>query len=246
MQRSYLCALVGLVGALAAPARADAPRVTTTYFVTGRETPRSCPQPVTVVRRMGDGDEALQEPLLGCDGRVRPEVVRAVSILARPRGTERPGDDDPVREVHEGLLERLQALSDAFEGRPIEILSGFRPESAPTSRHHHARALDLRVVGVDRARVRDVAARLPRTGVGWYPNSVFVHVDVREESAYWVDLSGPGEPPRYVEGAAPPPVSRGDVQVAEVDEPPPTPEAIEALQREVDDALVGIRVEGFE
>ena len=246
MQRSYLYALIGLVGALAVPARADAPRVTTTYFASGNETPPSCPQPVTVVRRMGDGDEEVREPLLACDGRVRPEAVRAVSILARPRGTERPGDDEPVRELHEGLLERLQALSTAFEGRPIEILSGFRPESAPTSRHHHARALDLRVVGVARERVRDVAARLPRTGVGWYPNSVFVHIDVREESAYWVDVSRPGEPPQYVEGAVPPPVSRAEVEVADADEAPPTPEAIEALQREVDDALAGIRVEGFE
>jgi len=246
MQRSYLYAFIGLVGALAVPARADAPRVTTTFFVSGRETPRNCPQPVTVVRHMGDGHEEVREPLLGCDRRVRAEAVRAVSVLARPRGTDRPGEGEPVRELHAGLLERLQALSDAFEGRPIEILSGFRPASAPTSRHHHARALDLRVVGVDRARVRDVVARLPQTGVGWYPNSVFVHVDVREESAYWVDVSGPGQPPQYVEGAVPPPVSRGDVQVADADEPPPSPEAIEALQAEVDDALAGIRVEGFE
>jgi hypothetical protein len=36
------------------------------------------------------------------------------------------------------------------------------------------------------------------TGVGWYPNSTFVHVDVREESVA-VDVSSPGERPRYVQ-----------------------------------------------
>ena len=81
---------------------------------------------------------------------------------------------------------------------------GYRPHSARRSRHHHARALDLRVEGVPNAELRDVAVGLARTGVGFYPHSTFVHVDVRAESAYWVDLSGPGEPARYVRGATPP------------------------------------------
>jgi hypothetical protein len=38
---------------------------------------------------------------------------------------------------------------------------------------------------------------LSETGVGYYPNSTFVHVDVRPDAAYWVDRSGPGEPPDY-------------------------------------------------
>ncbi|HEY2513991.1 MAG TPA: hypothetical protein VGI39_24155, partial [Polyangiaceae bacterium] len=32
---------------------------------------------------------------------------------------------------------------------------------------------------------------------GYYPNSTFVHMDVREKSAFWIDFSRPGEPPRY-------------------------------------------------
>ena len=43
---------------------------------------------------------------------------------------------------------------------------------------------------------------LPHVGVGYYPNSTFVHLDVRSTKAIWVDLSGPGEPPRYVEPSA--------------------------------------------
>ena len=41
---------------------------------------------------------------------------------------------------------------------------------------------------------------LPNAGVGYYPNSVFVHLDTRdanEGAAFWTDFSGPGETPRY-------------------------------------------------
>jgi hypothetical protein len=33
--------------------------------------------------------------------------------------------------------------------------------------------------------------------VGYYPNSTFVHLDVRDTPATWIDYSKPGEPPRY-------------------------------------------------
>jgi hypothetical protein len=34
-------------------------------------------------------------------------------------------------------------------------------------------------------------------GAGYYPNSVFIHMDTRETSGYWIDYSGPGEKPIY-------------------------------------------------
>ena len=37
-----------------------------------------------------------------------------------------------------------------------------------------------------------------RIGVGYYPNSDFVHLDVRARvSAFWIDYSGPGERAKY-------------------------------------------------
>jgi uncharacterized protein YcbK (DUF882 family) len=122
---------------------------------------------------------------------------------------------EDVALLHPGLLERVQRIADAFPGHPIEILSGYRPRSPSSSRHHHARALDLSVTGVAREQVRDFAVTLPQTGVGWYPNSVFVHVDVREREAYWVDLSGPGERPRYVAGSQSPLSSEAPADPAE-------------------------------
>jgi hypothetical protein len=49
---------------------------------------------------------------------------------------------------------------------------------------------------VPNAALRDYLRTLPNVGVGYYPNSTHVHLDVREASAYWVDEAGPGEPPR--------------------------------------------------
>jgi hypothetical protein len=35
-------------------------------------------------------------------------------------------------------------------------------------------------------------------GVGYYPNSSFVHLDIRKGAkAFWIDYSGPGEAPLY-------------------------------------------------
>lgn len=48
---------------------------------------------------------------------------------------------------------------------------------------------------------------LADTGCGFYPNSSFVHIDVREPGAghvSWIDASGPGETPRYVSVWPPP------------------------------------------
>jgi hypothetical protein len=34
-------------------------------------------------------------------------------------------------------------------------------------------------------------------GVGYYPNSTHIHLDVRDKTTYWVDYSFPGERPHY-------------------------------------------------
>lgn len=96
----------------------------------------------------------------------------------------------------------LARVVERWPGRSIEVVSGYRPSSDPHagSRHAHARALDFRVVGVARESLRDFCRTLPLAGVGYYPHSVFVHLDVRdrsEGSARWTDYSEPGERARY-------------------------------------------------
>lgn len=53
------------------------------------------------------------------------------------------------------------------------------------------------MLGVPNAALRDFLRTFDDVGVGFYPNSTFVHLDARDYDAYWVDYAGPGEPPRY-------------------------------------------------
>ncbi len=96
------------------------------------------------------------------------------------------------------LLRLLADVSDTFGGRSIKIVSGFRLGStSATSRHRHGKAIDFIVVGVPNTALRDYIKTRNNVGVGYYPNSSFVHMDVRKQWTYWIDYSGPGQRPRY-------------------------------------------------
>lgn len=74
----------------------------------------------------------------------------------------------------------------------INVLCGYRSEEtneylrsrapvtgvAEHSQHIQAKAIDIRVPGVQTARLRDAAMSLDAGGVGYYPTAQFVHVDV--------------------------------------------------------------------
>jgi uncharacterized protein YcbK (DUF882 family) len=99
------------------------------------------------------------------------------------------------------LIALLGVVSNHFGSRRLEIVSGFRPYS-PTqhilhSNHNVGHAIDFRVNGVPNEVLRDYCRTFKNVGVGYYPNSTFVHLDVRPSSAFWIDYSRPGEPPRY-------------------------------------------------
>ncbi|MEY4512202.1 MAG: hypothetical protein RLZZ450_4324 [Pseudomonadota bacterium] len=110
---------------------------------------------------------------------------------------------EKVMRVQPGLLTRLQKVAKHYPGKVIEIISGYRPDARDTSRHHHGFALDMRVAGVTREALRDFLRGFDETGVGYYPNSFFVHMDVRDTKGYWVDRSGPGEAADYGPWPAP-------------------------------------------
>lgn len=115
------------------------------------------------------------------------------------------------------LLRTLALVSDHFGGRAVEVISGFRPfrrgQWTPHSNHNSGRAIDFRVSGVPRRTLVDYCRTLPNVGCGFYPRSVFIHMDVRSDNAYWVDWSRPGERPRYGRDGHPPPARH----------PPPAP-----------------------
>ena len=127
-------------------------------------------------------------------GRVSPTALKSFEKMMRsPNGMEHP--------IEPRLVALLGVVSNHFGSRKIEVISGFRPftptQYNPHSNHMHGKAVDFRVVGVPNETVRDFCRTLHNTGCGYYPNSVFVHMDVREQSAFWIDYSKPGEAPRY-------------------------------------------------
>jgi hypothetical protein len=65
------------------------------------------------------------------------------------------------------------------------------------SNHNVGKAIDFRVAGVPNEVLRDYCRTLKNVGVGYYPNSTFVHLDARATPTFWIDYSRPGEPPRY-------------------------------------------------
>lgn len=131
-------------------------------------------------------DEEQRFRLVDSRRQVRRAALRHLTHLLRDhRSNER-------KEPPERLVSHLARISDHFGGRRIVILSGYRPPgrgTRSTSRHVAGAALDLRVEGVPNDALRDYLRGFARSGVGWYPNSTFVHFDVRDRKAYWVDRS---------------------------------------------------------
>ncbi|HTB58961.1 MAG TPA: DUF882 domain-containing protein [Polyangia bacterium] len=104
------------------------------------------------------------------------------------------------------LMRLLFQTGHHWPGRRLEVVSGYRhPDVAknPHSPHMKGLACDFRVEGVRTAELRDYLRHtFDKVGVGYYPNSTFVHLDVRKDrSAFWIDYSGPGE--RAVYSATP-------------------------------------------
>lgn len=120
------------------------------------------------------------------------------------------------------LVALLGMVSNHFGGRALEIVSGYRPftptQYTPHSNHNLGKAMDFRVVGVPNDVLRDFCKTLRNVGVGYYPNSTFVHLDVRDAPAYWVDYSRPGEPPKYDR-----PNPAADEGASDVPDAPPAP-----------------------
>jgi len=99
------------------------------------------------------------------------------------------GDEHPVDPRTMALVYRIQTH---FEAPEIRVVSGFRvPKPGSRSNHGKGRAVDMVVPGVPDEEVARYARETGFVGVGVYPTSQFVHVDVRPRSYFWVDFSGP-------------------------------------------------------
>jgi uncharacterized protein YcbK (DUF882 family) len=119
------------------------------------------------------------------DGRLLPDGVAQLDYVLRDYRT------GEVRPIAPALLDLVHELKQALDYRqPIGVISGYRsPETnamlaarskdvAKNSYHLRGMAVDIRMPGRPLTELRDAALRLRRGGVGYYPESDFVHVDV--------------------------------------------------------------------
>jgi uncharacterized protein YcbK (DUF882 family) len=100
----------------------------------------------------------------------------------------RTGAETPV---DPRLIELLYRLAVRTRQR-ILVVSGFRApmfSTADLSYHTRGMAADIRIPGMTPLMVRDLAESMGVGGLGYYPTSQFVHVDVRTERARWIDYS---------------------------------------------------------
>jgi uncharacterized protein YcbK (DUF882 family) len=141
------------------------------------------------------GTEKLEVQLLTRHGRLAPTALTGMNQLLRFYPTGEKLAIDPR------LIALVGRVSEHFSGRTIRVVSGFRPYTPAQytlhSNHNRGRAMDFSIEGVPNAAVRDYCRTFRDAGVGYYPNSTFVHLDVRTGRAYWVDYARPGEAPHY-------------------------------------------------
>ncbi|HUT76344.1 MAG TPA: LysM peptidoglycan-binding domain-containing protein [Polyangia bacterium] len=148
-------------------------------------------QPVRFVRVWNNAELVVR--LMTAKGRVSPAARKALSKLAQARkGRNR------IRLLHPSLLHMLQRMAERWPGHTIEIVSGYRAgERGHESKHSQGRAVDFRVRGIQNREVYEFCTELPKSGCGYYPNSVFVHMDTRDKPITWTDVSAPGESAKY-------------------------------------------------
>jgi len=118
------------------------------------------------------------------NGNYVPDAMAAINQVMRDH---RSGD---VHEIDPRLLDQLHRLKgDVGASAPFQIISGYRSPAtnaalaaqsngvATHSLHMDGRAIDIRVGGVDLARLRDAAVAMQAGGVGYYEASDFIHID---------------------------------------------------------------------
>jgi uncharacterized protein YcbK (DUF882 family) len=119
------------------------------------------------------------------NGRYQRDALRAVNHVLRDYRT------DQLHPIEPALLDLLDALRHRLgTSAPFEVISGYRsPETnellreegagvAKASYHLQGKAIDIRMPGRPLRSLKRAALAMRRGGVGYYPHSDFVHVDV--------------------------------------------------------------------
>lgn len=112
------------------------------------------------------------------------DAIREINFLLRDHRTgDKTAMDPYLFDLLHGMQHQLGV------NKPFQIISGYRSPAtndmlrkttsgvATVSQHTLGKAVDIRIEGVDSDRIKKVAIAMQRGGVGYYPESDFVHVD---------------------------------------------------------------------
>jgi uncharacterized protein YcbK (DUF882 family) len=134
------------------------------------------------------------ERLHVCYSRNGKYDIKALSKINHILRDHRSGE---VKAINTQLLELLHALSHKTNPQePFHVISGYRSPAtnkklrknsnrvASRSLHMQGKAIDIRIPGFKTRQLRNVARKMKIGGVGYYPKSDFVHVDIGRVR-YW-------------------------------------------------------------
>ncbi|MDP1596698.1 MAG: DUF882 domain-containing protein [Methylotenera sp.] len=119
------------------------------------------------------------------EGAYLPDALADINHILRDHR------NDQVLPIETPLLDLLHGLRSVLNTtQPFQIISGYRSPAtnsllaassdgvAKGSLHTQAKAIDLNIEGVPLNELRRAAIALHGGGVGYYPNSNFVHIDI--------------------------------------------------------------------
>lgn len=144
----------------------------------------STPKPISMRFHNVNTGEHLSSNLSTGYGFVSSELNKLNHIFRDCRSGQ-------VARMDTNLFYKLNQIQTHFGFRNAEfkIISGYRSPStnarlrrrshgvAKNSYHTQARAMDIRLSGISLSRLRNAVKSLNSGGVGYYPNSNFVHID---------------------------------------------------------------------
>ncbi len=118
------------------------------------------------------------------DGAYLPEGLAQISYHLRDFRT---GGIKPIDPTLLNIVHHLRSNIDV--SGPINVISGYRTPAtnamlaarsekvSPNSFHMRGQAIDIRLPGISTVGIRDVALSMSKGGVGYYPESDFIHLD---------------------------------------------------------------------
>jgi uncharacterized protein YcbK (DUF882 family) len=176
-RRSFLKSSAVLASTLGIPALARAADVTAAAAATAASSERT-------LRLYNTHTGESLRTIFWAEGQFIPDALQDINKVLRDHRNNKISVIDPQ------LLVLLDKVSAQFGSQNVlHVISGYRsPESnallhehsngvAKHSMHMEGKAIDIRVPGQNLAHVHKVALALKGGGVGYYPDSQFVHMD---------------------------------------------------------------------